>query len=86
MSANNDITNLLSVADAYGRHFNHSLKTVSLRAARQGQFLADLKAGRRGITLNRRDAIFQWFSDNWPADLAWPSDIPRPAPNRKEVA
>ena len=22
----------------------------------------------------------QWFSDNWPVDLAWPADIPQPDP------
>lgn len=86
MSANTDITNLLRVADEYASHRNHSLKTVSLRAAKQGQFLADLKTGRRGITLSRRDAIFQWFSDNWPEELVWPADIPRPAPRKREAA
>ncbi len=30
-------------------------------------------------------AFFQWFSDNWPVDLDWPSDIERPEP-RKEAA
>ncbi len=29
--------------------------------------------------------FLQAFSDHWPADLAWPSDIPRPAP-KKEAA
>ena len=27
-----------------------------------------------------RQYVAQWFSDHWPADLAWPSDIPRPPP------
>ncbi len=24
--------------------------------------------------------VVQWFSNNWPADLPWPIDIPRPTP------
>lgn len=84
MKANTDIQNLLALAKEYGAHRNHALTTVSLRAAKQGQFFADLEAGRRGITLNRRDAIMQWFSDNWPnEDLAWPTDIDRPTPTKR---
>ena len=38
---------------------------------------------RRGhtITLRRVARVLQWFSDHWPADLEWPSDIPRPLPS-----
>ena len=38
---------------------------------------------RRGhtITLRRVARVLQWFSDHWPADLEWPSDIPRPMPS-----
>ena len=37
----------------------------------------------RGTSLTARRAarIIQAASDNWPADLAWPPDIPRPAPS-----
>lgn len=86
MNANTDISNILAVAKAYAGHFNHSLNTVSLRAASQGRFLADLEAGKRGITLTRRDAIMQWFSDNWPGDVKWPARVLRPTPNQKDAA
>ena len=31
--------------------------------------------------MQRVARIIQWFSDHWPADLAWPHDIPRPDPS-----
>lgn len=86
MSANDDIQNLLMLADTYRSNFNHTLNTVSLRAAKQGAYLAKLRAGTVGITLTRRDAIMQWFSDHWPDDLAWPDDIPRPSRAGREAA
>lgn len=43
-------------------------------------------AGGVGLTIRRANAIIQRCSDLWPDDQPWPSDIPRPAPNRKGVA
>ena len=52
-------------------------------SARNPSFFPQLTEGRT-CTLRIYCRVIQWFSDNWPADLAWPSDIPRPAPTRKE--
>lgn len=30
--------------------------------------------------MRRARKALQWFSDNWPLNLEWPSDIPRPVP------
>ena len=38
-----------------------------------------LPAGR--VTIRTIDRLVQYLSDNWPAGLAWPSDIPRPLPS-----
>lgn len=70
---------IVALAEAYAHARQISLKSVSLYAAKRGNFLTELKEGKRTITLKRRDAILQWFSDNWPADLVWPTDIPRPS-------
>ncbi len=49
--------------------------------------LVRLRKGRQlGCQRNTAWLAQNYFSSIWPADLAWPSDIPRPAPNRKEVA
>ena len=37
--------------------------------------------------MTRRAAGFiQWFSDHWPPELEWPSDIARPLPTKEEAA
>ncbi len=37
-------------------------------------------SGGMSLTSRRAAKIVQGASNNWPADLAWPSDIPRPDP------
>ncbi|KAF0674401.1 hypothetical protein [Profundibacterium mesophilum] len=86
MNANTDIRNILFLADLYGRHRYHALSTVSLRATKQGAYLGKLKAGEIGLTLGRRDRIVEWFSSNWPEDLEWPRDVPRPSASGSEDA
>ena len=83
--ASNDIRNILTVAEHYAAKQGLSLSTVSLYAAGQGRLLDRLRDGW-GITVRRRDRIMSWFSNHWPSDLAWPSDIPRPEPSKKEAA
>ncbi|MDM9619099.1 hypothetical protein [Rhizobium sp. S96] len=29
------------------------------------------------------ERAMQWFSDNWPDDVAWPDDVSRPAPHKE---
>ena len=36
---------------------------------------------RQPVTDVTYERAYQWFSDNWPANLIWPSDIPRPEPS-----
>ena len=78
MNANIEISDLLQLARTYAEHRGLKLGTVSLRAARQGALFAKLARGEQDLTFGRRDKIARWFSQNWPADLDWPADIPRP--------
>ncbi|WP_010142188.1 hypothetical protein [Oceanicola sp. S124] len=66
--------------DGWNDNANRVRWTVmgALERLRKGQ-----QTGVRPTTAWRAQ---NYFSSIWPADLAWPSDIPRPAPNRKEVA
>ena len=58
---------------------------LGLRAAGSAKFFRDLRSGERsGCTLQTYERVLRWFSDHWPADLEWPSDIPRPAPSAGE--
>lgn len=80
----NDVAQVLRLASFYASTKGLSLSTISLRIANQGSLFTRLAKGKSDLTIGRRDRILRKFSDNWPADLAWPDDIPRPAPTRKE--
>lgn len=76
---------LVKVAEAYGAHRSLKLSTVSTYAAGDGKFFGGLK-GVAGCTLERAARVLRWFDENWPADLEWPRDVPRPNPKKKEAA
>lgn len=76
---------LVRLAEAYGEHLNLTLSTVSTYATNDGKRLPHLKGGG-GCTLKTAAAVLQWFSDNWPEDLAWPKDIARPARGARRAA
>lgn len=73
---------LVTLAETYAAHRGLALSTVSTYAATDGKFFPELKKGA-GCTLRRAARVLAWFSDNWPADLEWPRDIPRPAQKRR---
>ena len=52
--------------------------TVGRLAVGSWDAISRLRSGH-GITTRRAHRILNWFSANWPADLEWPSDIPRPS-------
>lgn len=60
---------------------NRSPRTVARYATGSGDMYDRLRRGC-DITTRRAARILQWLSDHWPADLEWPSDIPRPPPRR----
>jgi len=76
---------LIDLCLAYASHKNVTHWRVSLLARGDGQYFKRLMDGK-GSTVRVSDAVMRWFSDNWPADLEWPSDIPRPKPSGKEAA
>jgi hypothetical protein len=75
---------LVRLAEIYGQHRSLTLKTVSTYAMGGGRYFDALKKGAN-ITIRVADRLSIWFSDHWPSDLEWPTDIPRPEP-KKEVA
>lgn len=49
--------------------------------------LIRLRSGRQsGVHQVTAFLALNYLSAIWPTDLAWPSDIPRPTPNKKEAA
>ena len=81
----NDAHTLITLAEIFARKKGWKLSTVGLRFADSGSFFKRIKDGKN-FTIEKRDSVIKKMSDHWPADLAWPEDIPRPAPNSKERA
>lgn len=73
----NEIRDLLAVADAYKNALNLEDVTVSARVFSDSKKLAALRKGA-GITVERFNAAFVWFSENWPEDARWPRNVVRP--------
>lgn len=75
----NAIEHLLTLSRVYGVAEGIEPTTVSYRAFKDSKKLRALIGGAT-ITISRAEAVVRWFSDNWPKDAGWPSDVPRPDP------
>lgn len=80
-----NIEQVIALAEAYHEHTGLKFSSISSYATNDGKWLRNLRSGVAGCTVRRAAAVGIWFSTNWPADLAWPADIPRP-PKSKEAA
>lgn len=77
---------LVKLAEALAAHQGVTHFAISMRAMSKGDFFKRLM--RPGADCRTQTAVrlTDWFSDNWPADLEWPRDIPRPPKSKKEAA
>jgi hypothetical protein len=76
-----DPNHLLRLARLYGAHVKSpplSLNRVGVRAGTHTRLFERIEAGR-GCHSETFGRVLAWFDANWPADLAWPRDIPRPS-------
>jgi hypothetical protein len=71
-------TYLLLLANLFAAHARRSLLTVAKRAGVHTRTFVQIQQGLhpRIDTFNR---AYAWFDANWPSDLEWPRDIPRPS-------
>jgi hypothetical protein len=55
-----------------------------------GSRLTRVMDGRAGLSVDSWEAVMQYLSNHWPADLAWPENVirlpPRPRAARKPKA
>lgn len=72
-------SHLIVLAERLAHHLGRSEATVSNWIVGHARLFSRLREGR-GTTVRTYHRALQWFSSNWPVDLVWPSDIPRPAP------
>ena len=73
--------NLVTLAQGYARWRGVSLWRVGHLAANRGSFFVDLREDRRHCQTDTYSRVLQWFSDQWPSELAWPAEAPRPEPS-----
>ena len=75
-----DCKSLLRLAKIFAAHKGLTPTTVSSYITGSGDTFTRLELGRT-MTVRRLADLFQKFSDQWPSNAAWPSDIPRPEPS-----
>ena len=71
-------SDLLRLAELYSNKRWVRLSTLGRMAASNDTFFDRLMQGR--VTIRKAEGVLLWFSLNWPGDLDWPVDIPRPEP------
>lgn len=76
---------LAHLAETYAAHVNRSVTSVAEWAGLHSRLYRRLRDGH-GCRVQTYNRAVQWLSDHWPADLEWPSDIPRPPKSKKEAA
>lgn len=76
---------LSTLAGIYARHIDRSLFTVAARVGVHNKAFVHQRDGL-GCHVDTYRRAMDWFSTNWPADLEWPPQVPRPAKSKKEAA
>lgn len=73
---------IIELSKAYGSALEVENSTVSWRVFGDSKKLDAIIAGA-DLQVTRYERALQWFSDNWPEDAAWPTEISRLAQTAK---
>ncbi|SHL49302.1 hypothetical protein SAMN05444414_11629 [Roseovarius marisflavi] len=82
---------ICTLTEVLAAHTSRAISTVSRLSTGSGDTYRRLKlrgpngSRRHRISTERVEASLAWFDANWPEDLAWPTDIPRPS-NKEDAA
>ncbi len=79
-------SNLLACASAYGEARKVSLSTIGRLAAGDWRFSDRLDDEGKTFTARKYDEVISWFSERWPDEAVWPSEVARPEVTRNEEA
>ena len=77
-----DYDHLICLSAQMADHVDRSEATLSTWCVGHARLFSRLRDGKGCNAHTYRDAL-EWFSDNWPEDLTWPADVPRPDPTQK---
>lgn len=69
---------LETCASEFAKATGREASTVARLSTGDWRFFDRLRDGA-SFTARKYDAVMLWFSVNWPGDLQWPQDVPRPA-------
>lgn len=64
--------NLLAIVAAYRKATGLSLGTISSRFYGNAGFLAEFKAGRQTLSIDKLDKVVEKFRAEWPDGASWP--------------
>ena len=76
---------LTTLAATLAAHMGRSETTVAGWCGVQKRLFRRLSEGN-GCRVDTYNKALRSFSDLWPSDLEWPSDIPRPQKKKEKVA
>lgn len=74
---------LITLAETLTAHEGGSEATISNKVSTNARLFKRLRA-QKGCNVSTFNNAMNWFSENWPADLEWPADTPRPDPVASE--
>lgn len=70
-------TQLITLAEEYGRSTGLSEARIATLAQNQGVFFKRIRDGK-GCSVDTYLKVKAWFADHWPPDLKWPDGVDRP--------
>lgn len=73
---------LLVLVDGYCGHTHRSEARVSTVVLNGGHRIKSIRGGG-SFTVATYERAMAWFSDHWPAGLAWPEGVERPPQQKK---
>lgn len=72
--------NLRAVFEAFAATAKNKPSTIWSKAVGDARFMDRISSGA-SFTIKTYDNAIKWFSDNWPEDVSWPSEVARPSPS-----
>jgi hypothetical protein len=77
--------NLKIIATRYAKKRGHQISTVAREFCGDHQFFDRIIDQGKTFSVLQYDRIIARFALNWPEDLKWPADVPRPSAAEIEI-
>lgn len=74
-----DYGHLVRLGQVYSKYVDLAPATISNRIVGHAR-LFERASKNKGCTAHTYRDVIKWFVQNWPDDLEWPADVPRPMP------